>query len=91
VAKSNSANCEPLVDLFSYVGVILKRLRVYPEVSVIPEVTHILAKIMAELVVDFAIATKDVKHRPLRESILINRSLSDVPLREIYKGITRGD
>jgi hypothetical protein len=92
VAKSNSANCETLVDLFSYVGVILKRLRVYPEVSVIPEVTLILTKIMAELVFVFAIPTKDVKDRPLTgESILINKSLSNVHLSALCKDITRGD
>ena len=65
MAKSDAANSDPLVDLFGYVEDVLKRLKIYPDVSVIPEVSQILVKIMAELVIVFAIATKDVKDRPL--------------------------
>jgi hypothetical protein len=49
------------VDLFGFVDDVLKRLRIYPEVSVIPRVTQILVEIMTELVFVFAIATRDVK------------------------------
>lgn len=91
MAKSSAANCDPLVDLFSFVGAILKRLNIYPEVSVISEVTQILANIMTELVLVFGIATEDVKDGPLGESILINKSLSNVLLREIREEITTGD
>ena len=46
---------------------------------------------MAELVFVFAIATKDAKDRPLGELILINKSLSNVHIREICEATTRGD
>jgi len=92
VAKSDAANCDLLVDLFGFVEDVLKRLKVYPEVSVIPGATQALVKIMTEFVLVFAIATKDVMGgRSLSESILISQSLSNVALREIPKETTRGD
>jgi len=92
VAKSDAANCDPLVDLFGYVEDVLKRFKeVYPELSLLPGVTQILVKMMTEFVFIFAIATKDVKGGwSLSESILISKSLSNVALREIFKGTTRG-
>ena len=91
VAKSDSANRDPLVDLFGYVEDVLKRLKINPEVTVIPGVTQILVKIMAELVFVFAIATNDVKDGPLSESVFISKSLSNVALRELCKNTTGGD
>ena len=76
MAKSDAANFDSLVDLFGYVKDVLKRLKIYPEASVIPGVTQTLVKIMTELVLIFAIATKDVKRGwSLSESILISNSL----------------
>ena len=91
VAKNDAANRDPLVDLFCYVDSVLKRLKICPEVSVIPGVTQILVKIMSQLVFVFAIATKEVKDGPLSESVLISKSLSNVALREICKETTGGD
>jgi len=86
MAKSDAANCDTLVDLFVYVEIVLKRLKIYPEVTVIPGVTQMLVKIMTELVVAFAIVTKDVEDGQLgSESILISKSesLSNVALRKL--------
>jgi len=91
MAKRDAANCDPLVDLFGYVENILKRLKIYPDVSFIPGVTQILIEIMTELVFVFAMATKDVKDGPLSESILISKSLSNVARRAICKETTSGD
>jgi len=91
MAKRDAANRDPLVDLFGYVKIILKRLKVYPDASVIPDVTQMLVKIMAELVFVFAIATKDVKDGQPGESVLISKSLSNVARREICKDTTRED
>jgi len=90
MAKSDAANHDPLVDLFGFVEIILKRLKIYPDASVVPDVTQMLVKIMAELVFVFAIATKDVTDGPLCESILISKSLSNVARRGIYKETTSG-
>jgi len=90
VAKRDAANCDPLVDLFGYIENILKQLKIYPDVSVIPGVPQILDEIIAELVFVFAIATKDIKDQPLSESILISKSLSNVTCRGICKETTGG-
>jgi len=90
--KSDAANRDALVDIFGYVIDVLERLKIYPDVSVIPGATQTLVKIMTELVSVFAIATKDVKGGwSLSESILISISLSNVALREICNETTRGD
>ena len=92
MAKSDAENFDPLSVLFRYIEDVLKRLKIYPEVSVMPRVTQILVKIMTEFVFVFGIATKDVKRgRPLSESILIMKSLFNVSLREICKSTTGGD
>jgi len=86
VAKSDAANCDALVDLFSYVEIVLKRLKIYPEVSFIPGVTQMLVKIMTELVLAFAIATKDVEDGQLRSELtFISKSISNVALRKLCK------
>ena len=69
-SESGAANYDPFVDLFGYVEIVLKRLKIYAEVSVIPGVTQILVKIMTELVFVFAIATKEVQDGLHGESIL---------------------
>jgi hypothetical protein len=92
VAKSNPANCEPLSDLLGYVDDVLKRLKIYPEVSVIPGVTQTVIKIMTEFVLVFAIATKDIEGGySLSELVLIRKSCFNVALREMWKCTTQGD
>jgi len=61
VAKSDTANCDALVELFGYIEIVLKRLKIYPEVTVTPGVIQILVKIIIELVLVCAMATKEAK------------------------------
>jgi hypothetical protein len=70
VAKSDTANCDALVDLFAYIEIVLKRLKIHPEVPVTPGVTQILVKTMVELVAVCALATKEVKEGLLGGSTL---------------------
>lgn len=79
MAKSDAANCDALVDLFDYVENILKRLKIYPdpEITVTPEMTQTLVKIMIELMSVFAIATKKVKEDAFSEFHFTRKVPSD--------------
>jgi len=70
VAKNDAANCDALVDLFGYIEIVLKRLKIYPEVTVTPGVIQILVKIIIELVSVCAMATKEAKEGLLSGSTL---------------------
>ena len=70
MAKSDAANHDALVDLFGYIGIVLKRLKIYPEVSITPGVTQILVRIIIELVSICAMATKEAKEGLLSGSTL---------------------
>jgi hypothetical protein len=72
VEKSDTANYDALVDLFGYIEIVLKRLRIHPEVTITPEVTQILVKITIELVSICAMATKEVKEGLLSGSTPVN-------------------
>jgi hypothetical protein len=65
VAKSDTANRDALVDLFTYIEIVLKRLKIHHEVTVTPGMTQILVKILLELVLVCAMATKEVTEGPL--------------------------
>jgi hypothetical protein len=78
------------MDLFNYIEIVLKRLKIYPEVSVTPAMFEILVKIMIELISVLAIATKDVNEGLLSEFILPTKSLSEIALlREICEATNR--
>jgi hypothetical protein len=68
----------------------MKRLKIYPEDSVTPPISQIqiLLKIMVELMSALAIATKEVNEGLLSEFILIIKSISNIPLREICEETT---
>jgi len=88
VAKNYSANCDALVDLFDYVENVLKRLEIYPEITVTPEMTRTLVKIMIKLMSVFAIATKQVREGAFSESLLTRKVPSNVTrFRNICKEI----
>jgi len=70
VAKSDTANCDALIDLFGCIEIILKRLKIYPEVTITPGVPQILVRIIIELVSVCAMATKEVKEGLLSGSTL---------------------
>ena len=70
MAKSDAVNYDALVDLFTYIEIVLKRLKIYPEVTIIPGVTQILVRIIIELVSICAMATKEAKEGLLSGSTL---------------------
>jgi len=70
VAKSDITNGDALVDLFGYIEIVLKRLKIHPDVTITPGVTQILVKVIMELVLVCAMATKEVKEGILSESTL---------------------
>ena len=86
---NSSADCNALVDLFDCIDNVLKRLKIYPEVSVTPGMTQKLVKIMMELLSVFALATKDVNEGLFSEFILASKSpFNAMLLREIWKETT---
>ena len=72
MAKSDTTNSDALVDLFGYIEIVLKRLKIHPDVTVTatPGVLQILVKIIMELVSVCAMATKEVKEGLLSGSTL---------------------
>jgi hypothetical protein len=103
MAKSDATHCDcdPLVDIFHYAGIVLERLKTHLKVRLfdasvkamaIPEasqVTQVLVKIMCDLVVAFALATKLVEVGQLgSKSFLVSKSLSNVAVRELCKETT---
>ena len=70
MAKSDITNGDALVDLFGYIEIVLKRLKIHPDVTITPGVTQILVKVIMELVLVCAMATKEVKEGILSESTL---------------------
>ncbi|KAF8256562.1 hypothetical protein EI94DRAFT_1858098, partial [Lactarius quietus] len=60
-ASSVGSSYDALVDLFECLGNFLKRIRIYSDLSLTPSMTEISAKIMAELLLVLALATKQIK------------------------------
>jgi len=71
-APIRSAIREALEDLFHYIGIVLKRLKIEPEVTITQEITQTLVKTMMQLMSVFSIATEEVNEALLllSESIL---------------------
>jgi len=75
VAKGDAANGDALVDLFGYFEIVLKRLKIHPDVTATPGVIPVLVKIIMELVSVCAMATKEVKEGLLGGSTLPENDL----------------
>lgn len=75
--------------MFQYIEVVLKRLRIDPEVSFTPGMTQILVDIMTEIMSVFAVATKEVNKGPLSESILTGESPSNVALAALFRELCK--
>ncbi|KAH8985503.1 hypothetical protein EDB86DRAFT_2329448 [Lactarius hatsudake] len=60
-ASGVSSSYDALVDLFECLANFLKRLRIYTDLPLTPEMTEISVKIMVELLSVLALATKQIK------------------------------
>ncbi|KAH8989780.1 hypothetical protein EDB86DRAFT_3245115, partial [Lactarius hatsudake] len=60
-ASGVSSSYDALVDLFECLANFLKRLRIYTDLPLTPEMTEISVKIMGELLSVLALATKQIK------------------------------
>ena len=69
-AKDVSASYDALVDLFESIERFLCRLDIYTKVPLTEAMTHIIKKIMIEVLSTLALATKQVKQGRLSECIL---------------------
>ena len=56
-----AANKDVLAELFEHIGFFFTRLETYTEVTPTPAMTEISAKIMAEVLIIFGIATKELR------------------------------
>jgi hypothetical protein len=63
------ASHEVLVKLFERIQLFLQRLNHYTVVTLTPDMTELLAKIMAEILSILALSTKTMKERQISESI----------------------
>lgn len=69
-AKDVSASYDALVDLFESIERFLRRLDIYTKVPLTEAMTHVIKKIMIEVLSTLALATKQVKQGRLSECIL---------------------
>jgi hypothetical protein len=60
---------EVLVNLFERIQLFLQRLNHYTAVTLTPDMTELLAKIMAQILSILALSTKTMKERRISESI----------------------
>ena len=67
--KDVIASYEALVNLFERILFFLQRLNCYAAVSLTPEMTLLLGKIMAQVLSVLALSTKEMKERRISESI----------------------
>jgi hypothetical protein len=66
---------EVLVNLFERIQLFLQRLNHYTAVTLTPDMTELLAKIMAQILSILALSTKAMKERKISESIRSTCSL----------------
>jgi hypothetical protein len=72
-AKGTAANHGVLIELFARIGRFFERLKIYTNVPPSPAVTAELAKIMAEVILILALATKGIKERRISESTFCDK------------------
>ena len=63
------ASYEVLVNLFERIQLFLQRLNHYTTVTLTPDMTELLAKIMAQILSILALSTKTMKERRISEII----------------------
>jgi len=66
-AKDVSASYDALVDLFESIESFLRRLDIYTKVPLTEAMTHVIIKILVEVLSTLALATKQVKQGRLSE------------------------
>ena len=69
MVKDVIASYETLINLFERTQFFLQRLNQYISALLTPEMTELLAKILAQVLSVFALSTKEIKER--RISVLI--------------------
>jgi hypothetical protein len=60
-AKDVSASYDALVDIFECIESFLRRLKIYTEIPPTPAMTEMVIKIMAEIIIVLALATKQME------------------------------
>ena len=65
--KDVSASYDALVDLFESIENFLGRLDIYTRIPITTAMTHIIIKIMVEVLATLALATRQVKQGRLSE------------------------
>ena len=68
-AKDASASQDKLIELFNRIERFFRRLEIYTGLTPTTAMTDILVEIMVEVLTILAIATKEVKHGRLSESM----------------------
>jgi hypothetical protein len=84
--KDVIASYEALVKLLERIQFFLQRLHHYTSVALTPEMTELLAKIMAQILSILALSTKKMKERRISWSIqLIYFLVTDYKARNVYE------
>ena len=72
MVKDVIASYEMLTNLFERIQYFLQRLNHYITASLTPEMTELLAKILAEVLSVLALSTKEMKERRISASYLFH-------------------
>ena len=83
------ASYDALVDIFECIENFLTRLNIYTEIPPTPAMTEVVIKIMAELIIVLALATRQMKQGRFSMSTLENSYSRLTCRREIRKKILR--
>jgi len=84
-AKDVRASYDALVDIFECIENFLRRLNIYTEIPPTPVMTEVVIKIMAELIIVLALATRQMKQGRFSMSALENND----PRLTLSQGNTR--
>ena len=90
-AQRVRADKAALFDLFDQIESFFRRLEVYVSLPVIEGMTNVIVKVMVEVLLIIALATRDIQQGKLSELISDDRkSLFDLfPFRGVFKEATR--
>ena len=69
------ASYDALVDIFECIENFLRRLNIYTEIPPTQAMTEVVIKILAELIMVFALATKQMKQGRFSKSAIANDHL----------------
>jgi hypothetical protein len=90
-ASEITSSYDALLDLFECLDKFLKRLQIYTAIPLTPAMTNIIVKIMVEILLVLALATKQIKQGRLSTCTVAYSASGSMCLRELHKKAFGGE